>query len=72
MIRVPIAVQVAFELDNRPKALLPEVLRLQRLTRQRFALQDLGLHANDEYLFIVRAVEDADLSAFGQAARGTP
>src|SRR5664279_1296113 len=67
-----IMVQMPFQIGNRPVALLPEVLCLQRLARQPFAAKNLRLYTHDQHLFVVGAVEDADLSPFGQAAGGPP
>ena len=36
------------------------------------AAQELGVHAHDQHLLVVRAVEDADAPALGQALAGAP
>ena len=40
--------------------------------RDRFASQNFGMHADDQYLLVVGSVEDADPPAFRQIARGAP
>jgi len=37
-----------------------------------FGLQEFRVHAQDQHLFVVRAVEDANAPAFGQIARAAP
>ena len=46
---------------------LADVRRGQPLT-----FQHLGMHAHDQDLFVVRAIEDADAPAFGQALDVAP
>src|SRR6202034_1139256 len=66
-----VAVQVALESHDGLIALIPDGLSAAGI-RQSFPAQDLGVHAHDEHLLVVRAVEDSDLAALGQIARGTP
>ena len=37
-----------------------------------FATKNLGMHANDQNFLVIGSVEDADLPAFGEIARGAP
>jgi len=61
-----VAVQVGLGVDDGLEAVAPEVARGEGLVGQLLAAQDLGEHAHDEHLLVVRAVEDADAAALGQ------
>src|SRR5271155_5509059 len=66
-----IARQITFESADVLEALLPDVLGEQR-RRKFLVLQDVGMHSDDQHLFIVGAIEDTDSSPFGQIPRSTP
>jgi hypothetical protein len=52
--------------------LLPDVLLVAQFFGQPLAAENLRMHSNDQHFLVIRAVEDADPSAFGKAARGAP
>jgi hypothetical protein len=58
--------QVALPLVDRVVAVLPDVV-LASAGRQLLGHEVLRVHANEEHLLVVGAVEDADLAAGGQA-----
>ena len=60
--------EVALPVVDRAVAPLPDARCFARLG-QLLALEVLGMHADDEHLLVVGAVEDADLAARRQAAR---
>src|SRR5438552_9027688 len=66
-----VAVQVALEVSDRFVALLPRVAFAASVGNA-FAAQDLRVHAHDQDLLVVRAVEDADTPALGEQARAAP
>src|ERR1700737_138517 len=53
------------------EAFAPEIFGEQRWGNF-LALQHLRVHAHDEHLFVIRAVENADVSALGKIKRGSP
>jgi len=53
------------------ESLVPDVLRHQ-LRRELLGAQDVRVHADHEDLLVVRAIEDADVAALGQAAYAAP
>src|SRR5207249_2538104 len=66
-----VAVQVALQVRDRLVALLPRVVFAAPVGNA-FAAQDLRVHAHDQDLLVVRAVEDADTPALGEQARAAP
>ena len=52
--------------------MLPDYLFVERVVGQALAVQDLGMHADDQHLFVIGAVEDPDAPAFREALRGAP
>jgi len=54
--------QIALPLVDRVVAVLPDVV-LASVGRQLLGHEVLGVHADDEHLLVVGAVEDADLTA---------
>ena len=66
-----VARQVPLEAANIFEAFFPDVLRHQR-RRKLLALEHLGMHAHDQHLFVIRAVENPDVPALGQMLRRTP
>src|SRR3954469_13495740 len=66
-----VARQVTFEADDVLEALLPDAFG-DHLWRQPLPRQDFRVHANDEDLLVVRAVEDADLASRREAHRRPP
>jgi len=67
-----VAVQVLLEVADRLESLRPDGLVVDEVIGQSVTVQDLWVHASDQHVFVVGAVEDADPSAFGQAAGGAP
>src|SRR5687768_2183504 len=63
--------QVAFVVDEIFEAVTPDSLRHQ-LSRQPLAFEQIALHAHDEHLLVLRAIEDADVPAPREAKRGAP
>ncbi len=66
-----VARQVPLDALDVLEAFLPDVVGHQ-LRRQFLPVQQLGVHADDEHLLVVRAIEDADASALGQALERSP
>src|SRR5436305_14905639 len=63
--------EMALHLDDRAIAAAPEML-LARVGLKPFDDEQLGVHADDQNFFVVRAVEDADPSARGKNLVGAP
>ena len=57
---------------DRVEALLPQIVEILGHARQALAVEVLGVHAHDEHLLVVAAVEDADAAALGQRALHAP
>ena len=68
---VPLRVQVALEGADVLKALVPDVFRYAFLG-QFLSGEKLGMHAHDERLLVVAAVENADPSALRQRFHAAP
>jgi hypothetical protein len=66
-----VAGEVAFEVADICEAVFPD-LRGDQLRGQLLAGQQFGVHTDDEGLFVVTAVEDADMAAVGQHLETTP
>src|SRR5208282_4885529 len=66
-----IAPQVMLVRVDIGEAFIPDVRGDER-RRRPFALEQLLVHAHDENLFVVGAVEDADSAALGDALGGPP
>ena len=66
-----IAGEMALEFADILEAFLPDVLADQ-LGRDFLPLQQFGMHAHDQGLLVVRAVEDADPSSLRDADRRAP
>src|SRR5271170_3706414 len=62
---------VALEAANVFEALVPDVLGYER-RRKHFGGKSLGMHSHDQHLFVIRAVEDADVAALRQMFGGAP
>src|SRR6266568_9455084 len=62
---------MAFEVIDRAITVLPEVFAVVALGKA-FRLQKFGMDAHNQYFLIIGAVENADLAALGQVARGAP
>src|SRR6476469_4954054 len=63
--------KVLLEVANVFKAFLPDFLS-DHFWRQVLFLQEFLMHADHQDFFVIRAVEDADLSALRQLLRGAP
>src|SRR6201999_2237406 len=53
------------------EAMLPDVLAVQ-FRRQLLPLHEFGMHADDQLLLVMRAVEDADAPTLGKLPRNAP
>ena len=67
-----VSMQVAFKLDDRAIALLPDRLFVAQLFGNVLSEQQLRMHAHNQHLFVVRAVKNADPPALRKAARRAP
>jgi hypothetical protein len=68
----PIAVEMGLQVEDRPIALLPNILFVSGEIRQSLGLEQFRMNPDDQHFFVVRTVEDADTPAFGEAAQGAP
>src|SRR5262249_52806575 len=66
-----IARQISLEVAYVLVAIVPDLLG-DELGRQHLAIQELGMNTDDERLFIVAAIEDADASPFRQRCQASP
>src|SRR5579859_1581068 len=66
-----VACEISFESVNILEALFPNVLGDER-GRELLGSKNLLVHANDEYFFVVGAVEDADFSTFRNGLVSAP
>ena len=66
-----VAGQVALERPDVLVPLVPQALG-EQFARDLLLLEDFRVDANDQRLFVVTAVENADAAAFGHALRATP
>src|SRR5208337_2974654 len=64
----PLPGEVVLEVRDVGEALVPDAFAEERRGKL-LPLQDLLVHPHDENLFVVRSVEDADLSALGEMSR---
>src|SRR5436190_15606562 len=64
--------EMVFPISDMLETLFPDVLIVQRLVRQLLKLQYLRMHADDQHFFVMRTIEDADLSAFRQIFLAAP
>ena len=60
-----------FQVNNRAKATRPDRLFGLRVGKG-LAFQNVAVHAHDQHLFVIRAIEDADPPPLGQVAGGAP
>ena len=67
-----VAMEMPFKIGDGLVALFPNCLLINQLFRDSLAVQNLSVDASDEHLFVIGAIEDADLSARGQIAYGAP
>src|SRR5262245_4124286 len=63
--------QMLLEVDDGLEPAFPDVA-VDELWWQILRLEDFGMDTNDQDLLIVRAVEDADPTAFGKRHRSAP
>jgi hypothetical protein len=64
--------EMVFEIDNRTEPPIPDFVFMQQLLWDVFVLQKLRVYSDDENLFVVRTIEDADVPALRQAPDGSP
>ena len=67
-----IAIQVLFQIHNRTETLLPNPVPFQQFLREVFGAQNFRMHPHHQHLLVVRAVENADAPALGQATCRAP
>ena len=67
-----IAMEVFLQIHDRTIPVVPDLLVVMRRVRDRFAAENLGVHAEDQHLLVIGPIENADLPAFRQIARGAP
>ena len=68
MMRVPLTVEVFLQIHDRTIPVVPDLLVVMRGVRDRFAAQNLGMHADDQHFLVIGSVENADPPAFRQIA----
>src|SRR3989442_4326861 len=61
-----------FKIEDRLIAFLPDGLLVQHCSRDGLASQDIRMYTDDEYLLVIRPVEDADPAAFWETQCRTP
>src|SRR6185437_16372639 len=67
-----IPVEMFFQIDDRMEAMFPEVVRIEQFLREPFRFEDVAMNANDQHLFVIRTIENADVAAFRQISRRFP
>ena len=67
-----VPVQVALEVADGAVAILPDAVVGDELPGKILFAEDRGMHAHDQHLFVIRAVEDADAAALGKLERRAP
>jgi len=67
-----VAMKVFLQINDRAIPLYPNILVVARLLGEPLAAKKLRVHSNNEHLFVIGTVEDADPAAFGKAASGAP
>ncbi len=67
-----IAMEMLLHVHNGLKPLLPDVLLVAQLLGESLAAENVRMHANDQHLFVIRTVEDADAAAFRKLAYCAP
>src|SRR5579863_8802585 len=60
------------QLDDGMVALVPDRFLIERRARDAFVAQNLGMHARDQHLLVIRSVEYADAPALRKIAGGAP
>ncbi len=70
--RVPFSLRWRSRVGDGAVAVAPDVAFLLQGVRQPLADQDLRMHAHDQHLLVIGAVEDADAPALGQVPRRPP
>ena len=64
-----VEVQMGLEVFDRAVSLLPHSLFFAQLFLQALVPKNLRMHTDDQYLFIIRTVEDANSPSLWKAAR---
>src|SRR5471032_2918225 len=67
-----VSVEVFFQILDRAIALMPERLVIVRWVHKGFAAKQFWMHADNQYLLIVRSIEYSDAPALRQIAGGAP
>jgi len=60
-----VPIQVGFEIHDRTIPLIPDVFLVAQLFRKPLAAENLWVHPNHQYFFVIGAIEYADVPAFG-------
>src|SRR6185503_14192299 len=64
--------QMCLEIDDGLKTFLPDCLGIQQCRWEIFVAQDLRMHSDDKYFFVVRPVENSNPAAFWKAPCRSP
>jgi hypothetical protein len=67
-----VSVEMILQVHDGTVALLPNRLLVAQVLREALAAENLRMHADDEHLLIVGAIEYSDPSTLGKPARGAP
>src|SRR5579859_7386805 len=67
-----IGVEVPFQIVDGTIAVVPDGVLAVGRVRESFTVQDVGMYAHDQHLFVVRPVENADPPALRQVAGRAP
>jgi hypothetical protein len=67
-----VSVEMFFQVHNGTIPVLPSVPLVAQLLRKPLVAKNLWMHTNDQYVLVIRAIEDAYAPAFGKAARRPP
>ena len=67
-----IAMKMLLNVHNGLKPLLPDVLIVAQLLGESLTAENLGMHSDDQYLFIIGTVKDADAAALRKPADCAP
>ena len=67
-----IAVKVVLQVHDGTIPVAPDGLLAEQFFWESLGIQNFLVHANDQHLLVVRAIEDADAAPFGQLPRRVP
>jgi len=66
------AVEMLLQIHDGTVSFVPQVFRIEQLSRKSLATKNLGMHADDEHVLVIGAIENADAPAFRQATVRAP